>query len=159
MLKVGRIFETVNQYEGNTSVGKRQDSSLKKHHKWSSYIKKEKFKFTVIKKMNIKPIVYHFCLLPKQDVFHSKLQKTWLNVAQKTYYLIQKSLVWSQFLRVNLVPLHAVWSLLFPPFSLHFLVLHARPGTLWVQQLFLDILFHFKNGKKKKGQFSLLRLF
>lgn len=41
MLKVGRIFETVNQYEGNTSVGKRQDSSLKKHHKWSLYKKRK----------------------------------------------------------------------------------------------------------------------
>ena len=65
-----------------------------------------------------------------QDVFHSKLQKAWINVAQNTYYLLQKSLVRSQFLGVNLVPHHVVWSPLFPPFSLHTLLSSMYPQSL-----------------------------
>ena len=41
------------------------DGSQKKQHKWPSYKKKSSSssskKAQVIKKMNIKPIVYHFC--------------------------------------------------------------------------------------------------
>ena len=94
-----------------------------------------------------------------QDVFHSKLQKAWINVAQNTYYLLQKSLVRSQFLGVNLVPHHVVWSPLFPPFSLHTLLSSMYPQSLSeCSSSFSTSCSTSRTGKKKNGQFSLLCL-
>jgi len=86
-----------------------------------------------------------------QDVFHSKLQKAWINVAQNTYYLLQKSLVRSQFLGVNLVPHHVVWSPLFPPFSLHTLLSSMYPQSLSeCSSSFSTSCSTSRTGKKKK---------